>query len=168
MRNKLFYVFEVIFQPLIYTSTWHEEKHLNNAKSLGRGYLPKNSTGFTPQKSLVFFSTSACGVWPRLRELATGAPLQSTAVERAALRCLRASRGKFLGSENSWGCGDRPGFSPWKRNECHLKKGPFQKEYSLPTDIFGYVCFRGSNSWPVWNPPLFKWFEVCLGWWDFM
>lgn len=32
----------------------------------------------------------ACGVWPRLRELATGAPLQSTAVERAALRCLRA------------------------------------------------------------------------------
>lgn len=71
----------------------------------------KTPLAFTPQKSHPFlFSTSACGVWPHLRELATGAPLQSTAVERAALRCLRASRGTFLGSQNGWGWGDRPGF----------------------------------------------------------
>ena len=64
-------------------------------------FLPKNSTGFyAPKVTPVLFSTSACGVWPRLRELATGAPLQSTAVERAALRCLRASRGTLFGAPN--------------------------------------------------------------------
>jgi len=105
-------------------------------------FLPKKLHWLLRPKSHCpfLFSTSACGVWPRLRELATGAPLQSTAVERAALRCLRASRGAFLGSQNGWGCGDRPGFSRpgfGKRNQCHLKKGPFQKENSLPTNIFG-------------------------------